>query len=93
MLRKRVVVGLLTLVTAGAAAPADAAGAVARPDPGEAPAAAAYPRTGGARGAAPVRRLPSVEVSVMSFNVCGCVCRGGEVRRTAAFAACTAIRP
>jgi endonuclease/exonuclease/phosphatase family metal-dependent hydrolase len=42
--------------------------------------------------AAPVRRRPSVNVSVMSFNVCGGVCRHGEVARTAAFTATTAVR-
>lgn len=88
-LRQGAVVALLTLVTAAAAVPAGPASAA---DPAGAPPAAAYPRTGGTRAAAPVLRRPSEDVSVMSFNVCGGVCRGGEVHRTAAFTATTAVR-
>ena len=91
-LRKGAVVALLTLVTVGVAAPADDGGALARPDAGPGAAAPAPVRTGGTRAAAPVLRRPSVPVSVMSFNVCGGVGRGGEVRRTVAFTADTAVR-
>ena len=91
-LRRAVVVALLTLATVGAAAPADDAGAAARPDSGSAAVRPSYARTGGVRAAEPVVRRPSVDVTVMSFNVCGGVCRGGEVDRTAAFTAGTAVR-
>jgi endonuclease/exonuclease/phosphatase (EEP) superfamily protein YafD len=42
--------------------------------------------------AVPVARRASEEYRVMSFNVCGGACRAGEVHRTAAFAARTALR-
>jgi endonuclease/exonuclease/phosphatase family metal-dependent hydrolase len=89
-LRKGVVVALLALATTDVAIPAGPA--AARPDAGGAGPEAAYTRPGATMAAAPVLRRPSVAVSVMSFNVCGGVCRGGEVRRTAAFTANTAVR-
>ena len=42
--------------------------------------------------AMPVARKVPEAYPVMSFNVCGGACRAGEVRRTAAFAARTALR-
>ncbi len=88
-LLRGVVVGLTLAVSVVAA---DDAGAVARRDPGAAPAKPAYTRTVGAMAAVPVARRPSARVTVMSFNVCGGVCRGGEVTRTAEFTASTAVR-
>ncbi len=95
-LRRGAIVALLTLVSAVTGLPAGDAGAAVRPDPADAGGTGgrspAYARTGDGMSAAAVARRPSVHVSVMSFNVCGGVCRGGEVDRTAAFAAGTAVR-
>ena len=45
----------------------------------------------GVRSAVRVRPHPVVEVSAMSFNVCGAVCHRGEVRATAGYVARTAV--
>jgi endonuclease/exonuclease/phosphatase family metal-dependent hydrolase len=82
LLRIGAIVGLLGLLTATAAVPA--------PDPRPVPAGSA--RTAVTMSAASVSQRPAVRVTVMSFNVCGGVCRGGEVTRTAAYTARAAWR-
>jgi endonuclease/exonuclease/phosphatase family metal-dependent hydrolase len=86
---------LLLLVALGAGVALTGTPAYARPDgPGPAlvpPALTAYPRTG-VKAAVPVRSRPVVPVKVMSFNVCGGVCRKGEVARTASYVARVALR-
>jgi endonuclease/exonuclease/phosphatase family metal-dependent hydrolase len=51
----------------------------------------AYQMGRGVRSADRARRHPAVEISVMSFNVCGGVCHRGEVTRTARYVARTAV--
>lgn len=76
LLRTGVMVALLGLFTATTAVPA---AAEVRP--------AAVTKS-----AESALRRPAVRVKVMSFNVCGGVCRGGEVNRTSAYTARTALR-
>jgi endonuclease/exonuclease/phosphatase family metal-dependent hydrolase len=69
------IVGLVGLLTAPAAVPAE----------DSLPAPAGYTRS-----VESVR--PATRIKVMSFNVCGGVCRRGEVTRTSAYTARTALR-
>jgi endonuclease/exonuclease/phosphatase family metal-dependent hydrolase len=87
-------IGALVLTGVGVGAPAtDArAGVPAMPvDPGPVPRTAPYQISAGVRSAQRAVRRPAAPVSVMSFNVCGGVCRRGEVARTAAYTARTAV--
>src|SRR5215212_836516 len=94
-LPKALLTGLLVLSTIGIASPASDAltgGPAAWADPGMiAGPQAAYPIAPPAIDARPAARRPVRDVSVMAFNVCGGVCRRGEVSRTAAFTARTAV--
>ena len=87
-LRKRLLVVMFSLVAVGVGTPATDAGAGTTARPVDPASSAAYARSG--LGAAP--RKAGATVTVMSFNVCGGVCRRGEVDRTASFAARTALR-
>ena len=90
MLRKGVLVALTGLVTMCLGE--TAAGEVAPNPPAAYPQATALPQAAVWRSAAPVLRRATVPVTIMSFNVCGGVCRRGEVRKTSAYAARMALR-
>jgi endonuclease/exonuclease/phosphatase family metal-dependent hydrolase len=92
--RLAVLVGTLVLAGLGIGAPAtDAHAGVLRipvdPMP-SGPDGAPYKPGRGVLGTDRAVRRPA-EVSVMSFNVCGGACRRGEVARTAAYTARTAV--
>lgn len=90
-----VLVGLLVLAALAIAARATDARAGTPPEWVEpAPVGGgglAYEMGRGVRSADRARRHPAVQVSVMSFNVCGGVCHRGEVTRTAGYVARTAL--
>lgn len=94
-LPKALLAGLMVVSTVGIATPATdayAARPVAWVDPGPPNGSrTANPPSLPAKAAQPVSRRPAVNVSIMSFNVCGGVCRHGEVARTAAFTAHVAV--
>jgi endonuclease/exonuclease/phosphatase family metal-dependent hydrolase len=81
-LRTGTILALFSLLTAAAAGPATAAQ----------PVLTGYAETPATTSAESVSLRPAVRVTVMSFNVCGGVCRGGEVTQTAAYTARTALR-
>src|SRR5919107_1191739 len=88
--------GLLAVSTVGMAAPPSDALASSpsiawvHPEPAGGP-HSAYTIAPPAIDARPAARRRAVTVSGMSFNVCGGVCHRGEVSRTAAFTARTAL--
>jgi endonuclease/exonuclease/phosphatase family metal-dependent hydrolase len=90
-----VVTGVLVLVGLGIGAPATDARAGTQPEKVQRPSGGepglAYEMGRRVRGAERAVRHPVVEVSVMSFNVCGGVCHRGEVERTARYTARTAL--
>jgi endonuclease/exonuclease/phosphatase family metal-dependent hydrolase len=95
-LPKGLLAGVLVLSTVGIGGPTSDALAstpsIARVEPGPAGGPhSAYTIAPPAIDARPANRRAAVTVSVMSFNVCGGVCHRGEVSRTAAFTARTAV--
>jgi endonuclease/exonuclease/phosphatase family metal-dependent hydrolase len=90
-----VLVGLLALAGLGIGTPATDARAGTPPERVEplpaGGAGLAYKIGLGVRSAERALLHPVVEISVMSFNVCGAVCHRGEVTRTAGYVARTAV--
>jgi len=82
VLRTGALVALFSVLTAAVGVPAGDAR----------PAMTGYAPTAGTLSAVSVSHRAAARVSVMSFNVCGGVCRGGEVTRTAAYTARTALQ-
>lgn len=79
-------VGVLAAAMSLVALPADASPATASPALAATPYAVTRPPAAAQR----VAKLATPDVTVMSMNVCGVVCRRGEVKNTAAYAARTA---